>query len=302
MRRRVLLVGCVMVIGILWMLWPLHDPNPQLHPPIRHPDGTTEYRLINSGQDRKDGTSDDQHWVLRLPAGLWFHTMDEDRTEQQKKDNPDYPYNTQFSFIVGLPEFEFVQDPYEGSLTDNLRVSVASRILRYGTGKFEGRADLTFSSQHDLKANFNCRKAAEIGPGVFRLRKPTDAEVRQMGETYGTDPHRPPSKYFFPPKCGSVDLYGNPRDLYAVYDHTNRPIGHGRCSASKQSAPSKCTFWFWMQFDKELQFSLSAAHVPQLQSIYTQVTDLLLTATDTAKSRNLVGAHRHSTAGRTSSP
>jgi len=302
MRRGVLVAGCIVIAGLGWMLWPLHDPNPQLYPPIQHSDGTTQYRLINSGVDRKGGTADDQHWVLSLPADLWFHTPDEGRTEQEKKDNPDFPYNTKFSFIVELPGFEYIQDPYEGALDDNLRVSVYSRILPYGTGKFDGRAPLAFSAQHDLKANFNCRKDTEVGPGVFRLRKPNDAEIRAMGEAHGTDPRREPSKYFFPPKCGSENVYGRERDLFAVYDAAQRPIGHGRCSQLKRSQSSDCTFWFWLPLDRELQFHLSGKYVPQLQSIYARVSELLLNATDRAKSSNLNDRGYGPTGGLGSSP
>ena len=205
--------------------------------PIQHAKGTTEFRLINAGQDGKDGTTDDQHWVLRLPAGLWFDTPDEGRNAQEKKNNPDYPYNTDFSLIVGLPDVKFVQDPHAAPSDHTLRVSVSSPILPYGRGKFDGRAPLTFSAQHDLKANFNCRKDTEVGPGVFRLRAPTDAEIAKMGEVYGTDPYREPSRHFFPPKCGSVNVFGRERDLYAVYDAADKPIGHGRCSVLKNPIP-----------------------------------------------------------------
>ena len=280
------------VAGLAWMAWPFADPNPHLYPPIEHPDGTTEFRLINAGPDRVDGTADDQHWVLRMPAGLWVHTMDEGRTEQQKKDNPDYPYNASFSLIVGLPDFDFVQDPYEGSLQDNLRVAIAARVLPYGTGKFRGRPDLTFSSQHDLKANFNCRKDEQVGPGVFRLRPPDQGEIRKLRARY--DPDRAPGKYFLPPRCESRNVYGRPRHHYAVYDASNRPIGLGTCSLLRQAdTVTTCTFRFWMRLDRELQFSLSGPHVPQLQSIHARITDLLLNATNRGKSIYLLaGGHR----------
>jgi len=111
-----------------------------------------------------------------------------------------------------------VQDPHAAPSDHTLRVSVSSPILPYGRGKFDGRAPLTFSAQHDLKANFNCRKDTEVGLGVFRLRAPTDAEIAKMGEVYGTDPYRE-------------------RDLYAVHDAADKPIGHGRCSVLKNPIP-----------------------------------------------------------------
>lgn len=293
MKRKVLIVAAVIVAGLAWMFWSLRDPNPQLYPPVRHADGTTEFRLINSGPDLIDGTSDDQHWVLRMPAGLWLHFPDEDRTEEQKKDNPDYPYNLSFTMIVGLPDFAFVQDPYEGPRKDNLRVRIDSPIVPYGTGKFEGGAGLAFSARHDLKANFNCRKDAEVGPGVFRLRAPGDDEIREMGETFGSDPSRGPSRFFFPPKCSSVSLLGQKREQFAVYDAAGNPTGHGTCTQPVETntgpdASTSCVFWFWLPLERELQLSLSDEHVPQLQSIYTQLSDLLLSATDRAKSTNLV--------------
>jgi len=307
MRGKVLIAAAVIVAGLAWMFWSLRDPNPQLYPPIRHADGTTEFRLINSGPDLTDGTPDDQHWVLRMPAGLWVHTMDEDRTEQQKKDNPDYPYNRSFSMIVGLPDFEFVQDPYEGSLKDNLRVQIDSTIVPYGSGRFEGGAGLAFSARHDLKTNFNCRKEAEIGPGVFRLRDPNDEEIREMGEIYGTDPRRGPSRFFFPPECNSVGLLGQRREQFAVYDGAGKPTGHGTCTHPLETntdpdAYASCVFWFWLSLERELQLSLSGEHVPQLQSIHTRLADLISSATDRAKSSNLFGTSHSSGSDPISSP
>ncbi|HKL46642.1 MAG TPA: hypothetical protein VJ906_10430 [Roseovarius sp.] len=293
MRRKSLIAAAVIVAGLAWMFLSLRDPNQQLYPPIRHADGTTEFRLINSGPDLIDGTSDDQHWVLRMPAGLWLHFPDEGRTAQQKKDNPDYPYNLSFTMIVLLPDFAFVQEPYEGSRKDNLRVRIDSPIVPYGSGRFEGGAGLAFSARHDLKANFNCRKDTEIGPGVFRLRDPNEDEIREMGDIYGTDPRRGPSRFFFPPRCTGESLQGHRLEQVAVYDAAGNPTGHGTCTHPLETdtnpdAYTSCVFWFWLPLERELQLSLSGEHVPQLQSIHTRLADLIWHATDHGKSTNLV--------------
>jgi hypothetical protein len=78
-----------------WVAWVVFniDPNPQLYPPIAHADGSKEYRLIHREFDPSDpliaDTSTDQHWVLRFPAELAVSSLDENRTEAQKRENTD---------------------------------------------------------------------------------------------------------------------------------------------------------------------------------------------------------------------
>jgi hypothetical protein len=290
MRLKLIILSAITGAGLVWFSpFLAGDPNPQLYPPIKHADGTTEYRLINAGEDRIKGTSDDQHWVLRMPAGLWVKSMDEGRTEEQKRENPDYPYNLNFAMIIGLPDFDIVEDPFEGSLKDVLDVSVDAPIFRFGSGGFDGPPDGSFSRRHDLLANYNCRKDKEMGPGVFWLRQPSESEVREMAEIHGSDPLRGLSQYFTPPEC----YLSSARQAFAVYDQSDLPIGYGDCrlqpgSRDVLSDDDYCAFWFWLPVERKIQFQLRGKYVPQLQSIYEHVAGLLLEATDYNKSLNIV--------------
>jgi len=71
---------------------------------------------------------------------------------------------------------------------------------------------------------------------------------------------------------------------------------------SEKSDPPACTFWFWLPLQRELQFHLSGEYVPQLGSIYARVSELLLNATDRAKSSNLNDPGYGPTGGLGSSP
>ena len=169
-----------------------------------------EYRLIRPGKDLIRNKSDDLHWVLQFPKGLALHFMDEDRSEQQKKDNPDYPYNLNMSFALGMPGFRIENDP-----KDKLEVFVSWPSEEYGTGRFDEKID-SFSARVDNWANYKCRRAVEVGPGVFALRQPTEGEIAVMAETYGTDRHYGKSRYSFPVECDISGRVERGAEIFAV--------------------------------------------------------------------------------------
>lgn len=289
MNRRLALLAVTATLGLAWLYWPYIDPNPQLYPLIKYEDGSTEYRLVNDGADRIEGTSDDQHWVLRIPSGLWVESPDEGRSEDQMRENPEYPYNLSFSIMAGLPDLEFVEDPFAGSLQDIVRLRINAPEITFGEGKFVGQGVSAFSAFHDVLANYNCRRDFAVGPGVFWLRQPTAQEVNDMGKLYGVDPRNGQSQYFFPPECN----LRTDAQTFAVYDEALKPIGYGDCRLRSAEAnflgeTDQCSFWFWIPWERKIQVQLSGEFVPQLQFIYGDLLELLTDATDVEKSINML--------------
>lgn len=286
------LFGISLAIGVFVFTFE-KGPHAQPFLPIVHADGTKEFRLIDGGNDGQKGTPDDEVWVLRMPAGLWAKSLDEDRTDQQVEDNPNYPYNLNFSFIVGLPDFQFLKDPNKTDRHERLSVSINAPNLPYGAGAFAGERERSFSTRLDLFANYNCRQDTSVGTGVYRLRQPTDAEAAQMSRKYVSTLGKSALRLFLPPECNRPMLGGSQRPTFAIYDIDNTAIGYGGCtfkraSNTELSPNDNCSFRFWLPVEREVLMMLSAKNVPQLQDIYTQVATLLSAATDHANSSNMV--------------
>lgn len=202
--------------------------------------------------------------MLRFSKGVQVKSSDKGRTEK-KQNNPDYPYNLNLHFEVGMPGFRFVENP-----KDELRVSVSMPMENYGTGRFEDKVD-SFSSRVDLWANYKCRRAAEMGPGVFALRQPTKDEIQVLAETYGTDLHCGQSRHIFPVECDIAGAVGRGEEIFAVYDGSGHAVGYG----NRRPPQKRRAIW------------------GATRAIYARIVRLLTDATDLEKSFNLGDAVGH---------
>ncbi|MEL6996163.1 MAG: hypothetical protein AAGK67_16185 [Pseudomonadota bacterium] len=288
----IVLVIAGAAIAILVTNWQSLPISRQSTPflPVVHPDGTKEFRLINAGGDQRKGTSDDEEWVLRMPNGLWASSRDEGRTARQIEKNPDYPYNLNFSFVLKLPELDFMPSPFEEVRYDRAHITVQAGQAPYGSGAFEGGRENPFSVRFDLRANYNCRRGALVGPGVYALRSTTDAEGAEMAQRFKDQRQPSVLRRFSPPECNRP-LSGALRQEYAIYDKRGRGIGFGSCVALKSSdvqidPKGTCNFRFWLPIDREFSVSLRSEYVPVVQSLYLRVVDILKDATDTTESKN----------------
>lgn len=260
--------------------------------PIVHPNGEKEFRLVNAGDDGRDRTSDDEIWVLKMPDGLWAQSRDEGRTAKQIAKNPNYPYNLNFSFVLVLPQLEFLPEPFEEVRYDRAMITVHAGHEPYGSGGFEGTLEYTFSAKQDLRANYNCRPDRLVGPGVYALRGTTEAEATEMVQQYKDQIQASVLRWFSPPECNRP-LSGALRQEYAIYDKQGRGVGFGSCVALKGSDPKigprgTCDFRFWLPNERVFSVGLRSEHVPIAQSLYLRVVDILKDATDAAASKNVV--------------
>ncbi|WP_299693546.1 hypothetical protein [uncultured Tateyamaria sp.] len=258
--------------------------------PVVHPDGTKEFRLVNAGVDQRKGTLDDEEWVLRMPEGLWAKSRDEGRTARQIEENPNYPYNLNFSFVLKLPGLDFMPSPFEEVRYDRAMITVHAGQEPYGSGAFEGGLENPFSVKHDLRANYNCRRDAMVGPGVYALRSTTEAEAAEMVLRFKDRIQPAVLRRFSPPECNRP-LSGALRQEYAIYDKRGHGVGFGTCVALKSSdlqigPKGTCNFRFWLPIDREFSVGLRSEYVPVVQSLYLRVVDILKDATDTTESKN----------------
>ncbi|MEO9518494.1 MAG: hypothetical protein ABJH45_11165 [Paracoccaceae bacterium] len=294
MNRKLLsvfLVGCfASLVLVTYGLSSRTSEQSVLFLPVVHPNGKKEFRLINAGHDRQKGTADDETWVLHMPEGLWAKSRDEDRTARQMEENPDYPYNLNFSFVLKLPELDFMAEPFGEVRFDSAMVTVQAGQEPYGPGAFKGGLEYTFSVKQDLRANYNCRRDALVGPGVYALRSTTDAEATEMAQRF--EDQIPPSilRRFSPPECNRP-LSGALRQEYAIYDEQGRGVGIGSCVALKSSdlqidPQGPCDFRFWLPINREFSVGLRSEYVPVVQSLYLRVVDILKDATDITASHN----------------
>lgn len=174
-----------------WVAWVVFniDPNPQLYPPIAHADGSKEYRLIHREFDPSDpliaDTSTDQHWVLRFPAELAVSSLDENRTEAQKRENTDYPYNLNLDFSVGLPIFELTPNTRDIPRDDVLHVRVSAGEVRFGTGTDTSPHD-TFFAQHQQRTEYSCRKDTEVFQALSAYANQAHKKLKNLVKNHYT--------------------------------------------------------------------------------------------------------------------
>ncbi|WP_141137925.1 hypothetical protein [Actibacterium lipolyticum] len=226
-----------------------------------------------------------------MPEGLWAKSRDEGRTARQIEENPDYPYNLNFSFVLKLPELDFMPEPFEEARYDRAMITVHAGQEPYGSGAFEGSLENPFSVKHDLRANYNCRRDALVGPGVYALRSTTEAEGAEMARRFKDQIQPAVLRRFSPPECNRP-LSGALRQEYAIYDKQGRGVGLGSCVALKNSdlqigPKGTCNFRFWLPIDREISFGLRAEFVPNLQSVYARALEILREATDETRSVNI---------------
>jgi hypothetical protein len=225
--------------------------------------------------------------------------MDEGRSEAQKKNNPDYPYNLNLDLIVGLPDFAFLDDPYIRTNDDLLRVRVHSKEVRYGT-EDETSPLTSFFAQSDVLANYKCRKDVEIFPGIFTLRQPTQLEIETTGKRplYSTKSEGPMGSYPFPPVCDKYNerFKDDPNAGFkisaVVYDSGERPVGEGHCMLKKSvdrviTNSENCGFRFWLEQNREVTLRFHGKHLANIAEYYQKTAELLTQATVVEKSRNM---------------
>jgi hypothetical protein len=285
-----------------WVAWVVFniDPNPRLYPPIAHADGSKEYRLIHREFDPSDpliaDTSTDQHWVLRFPAELAVSSLDENRTEAQKRENTDYPYNLNLDFSVGLPIFELTPNTRDIPRDDVLHVRVSAGEVRFGTGTDTSPHD-TFFAQHQQRTEYSCRKDTEVFPGIVSLREPSTQEIEKLGKKplYSARSDSAIRYYPFPPSCTQLRLrhreepHGYMFRPFAVYDDADAPLGYGQCPLTNTQPQDfkdewLCSFWFWIPQERVVMMTFSAKYLGNIKSLHTRVIDLLIESTDHDKS------------------
>ncbi len=247
--------------------------------PVVYEDGSVEYRLIYKGRDLERGTRDDQHWVLRFPKELGVVPF-EQRTEFERRSPKPYAgvYNYDLHFYVNLPEFTLVKSRDSYDDINLLRVALNASEKIYGTGVYKKHTS-NFSSTFDRSVNLSCRKDTEIIPGLFSLRAPNASEKQTMYDKYGKDARN------FVNGCGMYMAKSLAKLTdYSFNDPSGRSWGTGFCRNQKIR---ECTFRVWLPYNRTAIYRFNHKYLTQIHDIHQGVIDLLKTATDIEKSRNI---------------
>ena len=270
-------VGALLLLAALAMfggglLWLVRAEAPVRYEPVVHDDGTVEYRLIARGQDGERGSFDDVHWVLRFPSHYNVSYL-EDRIEAITQSPPTepYPYNSAMQLVFKLPNFEPITGEFPALQSDALVINITAAYSDY-----QDVVEARSTSRPYTRTNIECREDGEVHDGVFALRDPTEDERRAALEKYGDRITR------FSSTC-SIGSDG--KSNYAVYDKVGQPIGYGDCRLVNEAASIRqCNFQFFLPQNKRAHFNFHQQHLPQVQSMYSFVVDVLTNATDTKKS------------------
>jgi len=246
--------------------------------PVVYEDGSVEYRLIYVGRDLERGTRDDQHWVLRFPKELDVVPF-EQRTEFERRNLKPFAgvYNYDLHFYVNLPEFTLVKSRDSYDDINLLEVALNASEIKYGEYGVDSNKKQTssFSSRHDLSTKRRCRKDTEIIPGLFSLRDPSASEIQAMYDEYGEDARH------YVTGCGSF----NPKVTdYSFNDPSGRSWGTGYC---RNQNVRECTFRVWLPYSRTAIYRFNHKYLTQIHDIHQGVINLLKTATDFEKSRNI---------------
>jgi len=247
--------------------------------PVVYEDGSVEYRLIYKGRDRERGTRDDQHWVLRFPKELDV-IIPEPQAEFERVSPKPYAgnYNYKLRFYVNLPEFTLVKSRESYDDINLLSVVLYASEKKYGTGVYKKHTS-SFSSTVDRSVNLSCRKDTEIIPGLFSLRAPNVSEKQAMYDKYGKDAQN------FVKGCGMYMAKSLAKLTdYSFNDPSGRSWGTGYC---RNQNVRECTFLVWLPYNRTAIYSFNHKYLTQIHDIHQGVIDLLKTATDIEKSRNI---------------
>lgn len=257
--------------------------------PVAYEDGSVEYRLVAKGEDRVRGTGDDEHWVMRVPPGVYVRTTEKVRDPEDKGIDPPFMYNYSIAFQFTWPEFGYLADHRTVERNKSLDVSLTARKVDYGTGSYDtsfGARNFDFSAGFDQNTNYRCRLDQEIAPGVFTLREPTNAEMEEMHRDLGENEQR--ARPLVPGYDGGCYTATFDELQYAIYDDDGGPIGAGRCSyLLDERGDGQCSTRFWLPQNRVVSVSFHEDNLLKATDIYARVTAFFDEITDQEKSINM---------------
>lgn len=259
--------------------WSEPETVKQSIPPIFHTDGTVEVALINSGSDGTPGTSDDENWALRFPAGLDVSTPD----PTVRTTLPAYSGNTVASINFALPGFEFGAGQFDIDPANRLRVTLAELHNTVSDPFFAMKIDPTNVPSQRQQPFESCFMARSVRPGLFELlNKPVgDPNEQVLLTDILTAEH-----FFLPPSCLSPRAEMSRK--YVVTGPNGAPLGYGHCPIDEPiEALNTCQFRIWLPMQREATLNFKPEYIGEVPEIAQFIRGFVVDATDFEASQNI---------------
>jgi hypothetical protein len=266
------------------------DPRPEAVDTVVHPDGSKEYTLINAGRDTIRGNEDDMHWVLRIPEEIYSHSLEDfTRSFNKVEPGPSFQFNRDLTLQLDVVANELGEVALWGQQDlklEGIYLAISSPLKPYnelsGAKYINDHWTESYQQYLDNKINKSCRRVAEIHPGVFTLRTPTEQEYLEMDANFDV-------RYDFRNYRRGCDEGGQGYDQFGFYISPDIPVGRGYCfSIDEESNTSDfCKFSIWMGPDLVALARFKADKLEHFIPIYRALAKFFIENTDYSKSKNI---------------